>query len=371
MGPPTGFIAWKATSASSVTGILWTRSTRVRSINRRGKGFHAGERGRYTGGMPPEDSKPTPPVAKPLLFTSPIFLEHDTGDHPECIERLRHLGERLKTAPVVEKYQPGKVLAAQAQQLELVHTPAHIQSIRRQAETGGGRIEADTVMSARSYEVACHAVGASLAAVDAVVTSAAPRAVCLVRPPGHHALVDAPMGFCLFNNVALAAAHARKQHKLGKVLIVDWDVHHGNGTQDIFYRDENVFFFSAHRSPFYPGTGAANETGAGPGVGTKFNLPVRFGTHRKAYREGFQTMLEQAAAKCRPDLVLISAGFDAHAADPIGSLGLETEDFATLTKLVCQVADQYCQGRVVSLLEGGYNIKMLADSVICHLENFA
>src|SRR5262249_10544605 len=162
---------------------------------------------------------------------------------------------------------------------------------------------------------------------DAVLSGAAPRALCLVRPPGHHALPDSAMGFCQFNNIALAAAHALRQFGLSRVLIVDWDVHHGNGTQDIFYRSEQVYFFSAHRHPFYPGTGMAEETGSGPGLGTKFNLPVRFGTPRPGYLDRFQSMLEDAASRARPELVLISAGFDAHRADPVGSLGLETEDF--------------------------------------------
>jgi acetoin utilization deacetylase AcuC-like enzyme len=179
------------------------------------------------------------------------------------------------------------------------------------------------------------------------------------------------MGFCLFNNVAVAARHALVKHKLNRVLVVDWDVHHGNGTQDIFYDSADAWFFSVHRSPFYPGTGAADETGRGPGLGTKFNLPLKFGTTRKAFREQFQTTLEQAANKCRPELVLISAGFDAHAADPIGSLGLETEDFEPLTKLVVQVAEQYCQGKIVSLLEGGYNVEKLAECVECHMDALA
>jgi acetoin utilization deacetylase AcuC-like enzyme len=175
------------------------------------------------------------------------------------------------------------------------------------------------------------------------------------------------MGFCLFNNVALAAAHAVQKHELGRVLVVDFDVHHGNGTQDIFYESPAVYFFSIHRYPFYPGTGAAHETGTGAGLGTKFNVPVPFGTARKTYLEQFQTTLEQAATRARPELILISAGFDAHRADPVGSLGLETEDFEPLTRLVVEAADQFCQGRIVSVLEGGYNVHALAESVECHM----
>jgi acetoin utilization deacetylase AcuC-like enzyme len=306
--------------------------------------------------------------AAPLLFADPLFLEHLTGDHPESPERLRHLYRFLEEQPVAAKYQKGALAAADRAQLERVHEPAYIDLVRDFANRGGGRIEADTVVSRKSFDVAIHAAGAAIAAVDAVITGKAPRALCLVRPPGHHALFNDAMGFCLFNNVAIAARHATARHRLNRVLIVDWDVHHGNGTQDLFYDAGDVWFLSVHRSPFYPGTGAAHETGRGEGLGSKFNLPLPFGTSRQAFREKFHTILEQAAKRCQPELVLISAGFDAHAADPIGSLGLETQDFEPLTQLVGQVADQYCGGKVVSLLEGGYNVKMLAESVACHMQ---
>jgi len=308
---------------------------------------------------------------RPLLFTDPVFLEHQTGDHPESPERLRFLQEMLTRHPVALRFDHGSFQPAQSAQLELVHDLAYLESVRRFTAAGGGHIEADTVVSSRSYDVACQAAGAAVAAVDAVAAGTAPRALCLIRPPGHHALRDSAMGFCLFNNVAVAAAYALKKYGMNRVLIVDWDVHHGNGTQDSFYHSDSVYFLSIHRSPFYPGTGAAEETGSGRGLGTKFNVPIRYGTPRHSYLEAFQTALEQAASRARPDLVLISAGFDAHYADPVGSLRLETEDFAPLTNLVCQVAEQYCQGRLVSLLEGGYNVAALAESVACHMESLA
>ena len=310
-----------------------------------------------------------PVPGAPLLFADPIFLEHHTGDHPESPERLRFLHEFLKEKEILGRFIPGTFQPAQPAQLELVHNSSYVEAVRRFADRGGGRIESDTVVSPRSFEVACLAAGAALAAVDAVVTGTSPRALCLIRPPGHHALPGEAMGFCLFNNVALAAMQARKVHRLNRVLVVDFDVHHGNGTQDTFYQSGEVFFFSIHRDPFYPGTGAANETGSGRGLGTKFNLPMRFGISRRSYLEQFQTTLEQAALRAQPELLLISAGFDAHRADPIGSLGLETEDYEPLTRLVTQVADQYCHGRLVSLLEGGYNIQALAESVHCHMES--
>lgn len=307
----------------------------------------------------------------PLLFTDPLFLAHETGYHPESPERLRYLHEFLKEQPISRQFSAGHIQPAQPLQLELVHDGAYIDSVRRFAAAGGGRIESDTVLSLRSYEVACLAAGAALSAVDAVLSGRSRRALCLVRPPGHHALSNSAMGFCLFNNVALAAAQAVRQHGLNRVLVVDFDVHHGNGTQDTFYRTPEVYFLSIHRSPFYPGTGAAHETGTGQGLGTKFNVPVRFGTPRRAYLEQFQTTLEQVAARARPELLLISAGFDAHRADPVGSLGLETEDFEPITRLIVEVADQYCAGRVVSLLEGGYHVHFLAESVACHMEALA
>ncbi|MBL8795522.1 MAG: histone deacetylase [Planctomycetia bacterium] len=305
-----------------------------------------------------------------ILYTDPLFLQHDTGKHPETSERLRSVTARLEKAGLPKKCLAGKYEPLAEDKIAKVHAPMMLVRAKQLAEHGGGRIDADTVVSPASFQVALAAAGACVAGVEAVLKGTDKNALCLVRPPGHHATPTRSMGFCLFNNIALAARHAVDTHKLERVLVVDWDVHHGNGTQDVFYEDPNVVFFSIHRygMGFYPGTGAEDETGKGKGLGHIFNATVKFGTSRKDYHAHFTRVLEKAADKIKPELVLISAGFDAHAKDPIGSLGLETEDFVTLTKAVLDVAKTHAKGRVVSCLEGGYNLEMLAEAVQAHLE---
>jgi acetoin utilization deacetylase AcuC-like enzyme len=251
--------------------------------------------------------------------------------------------------------------------LELVHEPGYIDRVFALAARGGGHLDPDTVVSPASAEVAQLAAGAACDAVDRVLRGEARTALCILRPPGHHALAERAMGFCLFNNVAIAARVAIAEHGLDRVLIVDWDVHHGNGTQDVFYADGQVGFFSSHRYPFYPGTGDARETGVGKGLGATRNLPITANVTREMFLERFRSELEEFAAHMRPQLVLVSAGFDSHRLDPLGAFLLETEDFATLTQSVLDVADAYAGGRVISALEGGYNPNLLADSVATHL----
>jgi acetoin utilization deacetylase AcuC-like enzyme len=305
-----------------------------------------------------------------LLYTDPLFLKHNTGQHPETSERLRSITARLEKAGLPKKCTAGTYQPLSEETVAKVHSPVQIMKNKQLAQHGGGRVDPDTVLSADSFQVALAAAGACVAAVEAVLKGADKNALCLVRPPGHHATPNRSMGFCLFNNIALAARHAIDSHKLDRVLIVDWDVHHGNGTQDIFYEDPNVVFYSIHRygGGFYPGTGAAEETGRGKGQGHIINAPVRFGTPRKDYHGLFTKTLEKAADAIEPQLVLLSAGFDAHTRDPIGSLGLETEDFVTLSKQVLEVAKTHAGGRLVSCLEGGYHLEALAESVQAHLE---
>ena len=304
-----------------------------------------------------------------LLYYDSLFLEHDTGAHPECALRLKTVMARLEKAGLDRECQRPEWEDAPIEALTAIHERAYCDSVaefvRRHA---GERIESDTVVSDKSYSAAIRASGAARDATRRVVQGESKTALCLVRPPGHHALEAEAMGFCLFNHVAVGAAAALREEKLDRVLIVDWDVHHGNGTQDIFWREERVGFFSAHRWPFYPGTGARDETGGGNAIGTKANLPIAFGTSRESYREQFLSELEKLAARVRPQLTMVSAGFDAHRLDPIGSLGLEVEDFEWLTRTVGEIAKTHSGGKLVSVLEGGYHPDMLAESVEIHLK---
>jgi acetoin utilization deacetylase AcuC-like enzyme len=304
-----------------------------------------------------------------LLYTDPLFLQHDTGRHPEQPARLRSISARLDHAGLPARCRPGTFTPLSVEEVAELHSKGQVELVREICAEGGGHLDGDTPVSRRSWDVALAAAGACAAAVDAVLAGEERTALCLVRPPGHHATPRRSMGFCLFNNIALAARHALTKG-LDRVLVIDWDVHHGNGTQDIFYADDRVTFLSIHRygRGFYPGTGVAGETGTGRGLGHTINVPVAFDTSRADYFAAFRAALGRAAELSRPELVLISAGFDAHRLDPIGSLGLETEDFAALTRDVLAVARVHCGGRVVSCLEGGYDLDALAESVQVHLE---
>jgi acetoin utilization deacetylase AcuC-like enzyme len=301
------------------------------------------------------------------LFADDRFTQHETGEHPEQPERNKRLVELVNGPGWKNKLTRGAIRTATREELLRVHTAAYLDKLDAFHAKGGGRIDPDTVVGPKSVAVAADAAGTAIAAVDAVMAGDDRRAMAIVRPPGHHALADRAMGFCLYNNIAVAARHAREHHKLDRVLIVDWDVHHGNGTQDIFYEDGQVYFLSLHRYPFYPGTGAKDETGKGAGLGAVLNVPLPFGISRAQYRDAFMAAVDKIVEKAKPELILISAGFDAHWADPIGSLGLESEDFGDLTRHLVEAAKAHAKGRVVSLLEGGYNLDALVESVGVHL----
>ncbi len=303
------------------------------------------------------------------LYTDPRMLDHIPHDgHPEKPDRLRAVTKQLGRVGILDRCRLGVARPATDEELLRVHTPAHLRAIERAVGHGGEQVETDTWVSPGSGLAARLAAGSVVEAISTVLAGDDRRAFCAVRPPGHHARPADPMGFCLFGSVAVGAADALARHSLNRILIVDWDVHHGNGTQEMFYEDARVGFYSIHRYPFYPGTGAGDETGTGEGLGSTRNDPIAFGTSRTAYRSTFREGLAAMADRMRPELILLSAGFDAHAEDPIGNLGLEVEDFEAMTREVIEVAEAHAGGRLVSVLEGGYNISILAGCVASHVE---
>jgi acetoin utilization deacetylase AcuC-like enzyme len=302
------------------------------------------------------------------LYTDRRMIEHRVpARHPERPERLQMILRHLERTGYLHTCRSGHVREATREELLRVHKPAYLREVEQLEAQGGGRLDPDTWIFPHSSLAARLAAGAAMEAVSDVMSGAGRRALCLIRPPGHHARPGDGMGFCIFANVALAASEALARFQLNRVLIVDFDVHHGNGTQEIFYASERVGFLSIHRYPFYPGTGAKDETGTGAGLGHTLNIPLPHGTPRTRYHEAFRSGLDSLADKIKPELVLVSAGFDAHAEDPVGDLGLEVEDFETLTKEVVNIAETHAHGRILSVLEGGYNVPILAACVEAHL----
>ncbi len=302
-----------------------------------------------------------------LLYYDPIFLEHATGNHPENAARILPALQKLNSIALNPNCRRPNWPAATKERIHRVHNESYVNQIKEFAAAEGGYIEQDTVVSKKSYDVALMAAGAICDAVERIDRNEDRTAFCLVRPPGHHAMADHAMGFCLFNNVAIGARMATEECGYERVLIIDWDVHHGNGTQATFWEDAQVAYFSIHRDPFYPLTGAATETGAGSGAGTIKNLPIQFGTPRAVQLQLFERELAAFADRVKPQLIFISAGFDAHKDDPIGSLGLENEDFAAMTRTVRSLAETYSEGRIISVLEGGYNPNAVAECIDVHL----
>jgi acetoin utilization deacetylase AcuC-like enzyme len=307
------------------------------------------------------------------ISADPICREHLQGrQHPERPERFDAVVDAIREAGLLGRLTALGARAADEDELALCHTAGYLRVARHDVEAGYSCLSTgDTDIGRNSWEVAARAVGAGLNAVDAVMSGRARNAFCAVRPPGHHANAARGMGFCLLNNIAIAARYAQRKHGIGRVLIVDWDVHHGNGTQDIFYADPTVFFFSTHQWPLYPGTGRADETGAGAAEGTTMNFPFPAGSGRAQILGAVQGSLMPAMQEYRPELVLISAGFDSRIGDLLGRFTLTDEDFADLTRAVMEIADASGGGRVVSMLEGGYNLSGLASAATAHVTALA
>jgi len=307
---------------------------------------------------------------KTALIHHPIYQKHDTGiGHPETPKRFELIMNTLKSDAEfwnslyeieAEKISRGIIQA--------VHTKKHFDTVENAFAGGNAYLDADTIISIHSFDASVYAAGGACSAVDAVMAGSAKNAFVAVRPPGHHATGEHAMGFCLFNNVAIAARYAQNKYKeIERVAIIDWDVHHGNGTQGIFFDDPTVHFFSIHQYPWYPGSGSWGETGFGRGKNYTLNLPVKAKTLASVQKRMFENAINDIRKNFKPDFIFISAGFDAHSSDPLGQLKLEDEDFISMTKTVKQWANEVCNGRIVSCLEGGYNLKTLGETVKAHI----
>ena len=299
-----------------------------------------------------------------LYLSHPSGLDHLTPPgHPERPDRLRAI-ERALEAEAFQNLQRDMAPRAEMSDIVAAHPAGYVEMIEQAAPSEGlVRIDADTAMSPGSWAAALHAVGAATRAVDEVMAGKVTNAFCAMRPPGHHAEHDRAMGFCLFNTAAIAAMHARAVHGAERVAVIDFDVHHGNGTQDIFWNERDLFYGSTHQMPLYPGTGAVDETG----VGNIVNAPLRAGDDGVAFRDAMEVRILPALERHRPDLIIISAGFDAHERDPLANINLVEDDFAWITHRVMDIADAQCDGRVVSVLEGGYDLMGLSLSVAAHV----
>ena len=308
-------------------------------------------------------------MGKTGLVYDPRYLEHDMGmGHPESPNRLRAIMQQLDQSGTAARLTRIVPRMAEDEWITQIHSAAYVASLKQHAPASGRvSLDPDTSMSPGSLTAAYLAAGGALAAVDAIMQREVEHVFCAVRPPGHHAEARRAMGFCLFNNVAIAARYIQKRHGLSRVLIVDWDVHHGNGTQHSFEDDPSVLFFSTHQYPHYPGTGRESEHGTGAGEGYTINVPMEAGEGDEEYRRVFQKVLVPAADQFKPEFVIISAGFDAHKDDPLASMGLTESGYADLTAIVAGIARRHTQGRILSSLEGGYNLTALAASVDAHV----
>ena len=300
--------------------------------------------------------------------SDPFYLRHETEPHLENPGRLTAIQNRLESSEFYNSIIPIQPRKATAEEIGLVHDTGYVASVKQSCADQVRNLDADTVISSDSYDAALLSAGAGISAIDQLIDGNIHNAFCAVRPPGHHAEHDHAMGFCLFNNVGVAARYAQKTKGLNKIFIFDWDVHHGNGSQHSFYSDPSIYYSSMHQYPFYPGTGAGEETGTGDGLGTTLNLPMDAYSDDDDYLSAVQNKLIPEIQRYKPDLIIISAGFDAHQNDPLAQIQLTTDCFGKMTELLMGIAKDVCDGRLLSMLEGGYDYDALSDSVQLHMQ---
>lgn len=313
------------------------------------------------------------------IVSDPAYTLHLTGPgHPEQPARISVINKALEENGLKTPTNSLTPRLAKENEILLCHTQAYFNLVQEEVESLKGTSQlayistGDAVICAKSFEIALLSAGGVLTAIDKVMTEKSSKAFCVIRPPGHHACSAQGMGFCLFNNVAIGARYAQQKYGINKVLIVDWDVHHGNGTQEIFYKDPTVFYFSTHEKGLYPFTGTSNETGEGPEKGFTLNVPIFPGSmSRMEVMNSFNVLLREKMKTFRPDLILISAGFDGHESDPLGHFNLQDQDFFDLTRIVVEIAEEYAEGRVISVLEGGYNLRALASASVAHAKGMS
>lgn len=303
------------------------------------------------------------PRPAPGYVYDPVYLEHDTGGHPESARRLEAVISDLDWKGIRQQLVNIPARPATFEELKTVHEAAYISRIEAYSSRGGGWWDADTKISTGSYKAALYAAGGTIAAVEAVIKKKVPSAYALVRPPGHHATSNNAMGFCLFNNIAVAASCALKTHKAERVLIIDFDVHHGNGTEETFEHDPRVLYISAHQYPLFPGTGRISDTGHGVRGGSAIDIPLPAGCGDNEYKQVFNEIVVPASRNFKPELILVSAGYDGHWADEMSNIRLTLDGYYYITRVIQQLADELCGGRSVYCLEGGYNLKVLSCAI--------
>ena len=304
-------------------------------------------------------------------ISDPFYLKHNNEPHPENPGRLNAIQKNIESSKYYNNLTLIQPRKATVEDIAKVHGTGYIRSVEDSCRNGIRNLDADTVISADSYQAALLSAGAGLEALDKILEGTVSNAFCAVRPPGHHAEQNKAMGFCLFNNVGVIARYAQNVQKLEKVFIFDWDVHHGNGTQHSFYKDSSIYYSSIHQYPFYPGTGGVDETGTGDGLGSNLNLPMQAYSCDADYINAIEHKLIPVIQKFNPDLIIISAGFDAHENDPLAQINLSTDCYGKMTQKLMEIANDVCNGRILSMLEGGYDYSALADSVQLHVETLS